>query len=286
MILAARYTNNRGQSIEFGGSEEYLHQFENSIRDAKWDYDTAYGSVTDFFHDPVELELKIGIAADTEDEGLALRDRIATIAECDVLDKKAGQLEINGWHLNCFIIARAYEEWWWDGRICEITLTVLALEQVWYREKVYHFDTTDSESSGYTYLDFPYDFAYDLNSGKSKIKQLLNASLAPADVILRMYGAAENPYINIAGNTYGVNATVEIGEYIEIDTKAQTVELVKQFGERSNLFAKRYPGGETSDQYIFAKVPAGYLTASSDNTFAYDITIREFKSEPEWSANE
>ena len=87
MILAARYTNNRGQSIEFGGSEEYLHQFENSIRDAKWDYDTAYGSVTDFYHDPVELELKIGIAADTEEEGLSLRDRIATIAECDVLDK-------------------------------------------------------------------------------------------------------------------------------------------------------------------------------------------------------
>lgn len=283
--IAAKYTNNRNESIEFGGSEDYLHQFENSIRNAKWDYETTNGQVTDFYHDPVELELKIGIAADTEAEGLALRDRIMEIAERDVLDNKAGQLEINGWHLNCFIVGRDYEEWWWDGRICEITFTILTTEQVWYREKTYHFFLDTSDSSGYEYLDYPHDYPHDFNSGLSKVKQLLNASMAPADVIIRMYGPATNPYVNIAGNTYGVNATCAIGQYIEINTKAQTVELVKQFGERSNLFASRYAGGEGSGQYIFAKVPEGEIIVSSDSTFAYDIIISEFKSEPEWSVN-
>lgn len=286
--IAVKYTNNRNESIEFGGSEEYLHQFENSIRNAKWDYETTNGQVTDFFHDPVELELKIGIATDTEAQGLALRDRIMNIAERDVLDNKAGTLEINGWHLNCYIIGRDYEEWWWDGRICEITFTVLALEQVWYREKVYHFDITESESSGYAYLDHPYDYPHDYNSGKSKNKQLYNASLAPADVIIRIYGGGSvvNPSLSLARNVYGVFETPAKGEYIEIDTKNQKVELVSQFGERKNIFSKRYPGGETSEQYIFAKVPEGYINVSTDNTFAYDIVIREFKSEPEWSVSE
>lgn len=284
--LAAKYTNNRGQSIEFGGDNASLHQLENSIRNAKWSYDTSGNDVTDFYHEPTELELVIAIGAETEEEGLKLRDQIAEIAEADVLDKQPGKLEINGWHLNCYIVGRDYDEWYWDGRVCEITLTVLALEQLWYRELVYHFDTTQSESSGYSFLDFPHDFPHDYSSGKSKIKQVQNVSLSDANVTIRMYGAASNPYVNIAGNTYGVYATPKDGEYIEIDTKNQTVELVKQFGERENMFAKRYAGGEGSGQYIFEKVPSGYLTASSDNTFKYDIVVQEFRSEPEWSVSE
>lgn len=283
MELAIKYTNNRGESIEFGGTQEELHYFETELRDASWSYEIANGIVSTFSKDSAEIEFKVGISADTEAEGLALRDQLIAITEADVLDNVAGRLFVNGWYLKCYVIGRSYEEWYWNGRFCEVTLNVLCVERMWYRDNEKHFVQTDSEGE-YTYLDFPFNFPHDLN-GTVNVRQIINHSLSSADLLIRIYGAVTAPEVTIAGNVYGVDGTVTLttNQLLEIDTKAQTVELVDVYGNRTSKLQARKAGAKGSGTYIFEKVPAGELNVSVNKDFAVDVCVYEYASEPEWS---
>ena len=76
MNLAVKYTNNRGQSIEFGGADKALNLFEGKLRDSEWKYEAGSSYAAPYFYrEPDEVTLKVGVAAATEEEGLAWRDR-------------------------------------------------------------------------------------------------------------------------------------------------------------------------------------------------------------------
>lgn len=283
MDLSIRYENSQGEVMEFGGVEDDLHYFENTLHDASaWSYDKGNGHIVEFYREAEEIPFRIGIFAKSEEEGLARREELIRLAETDIAALSMGKLYIGEWYLNCYIIARENSYWWYDGRICEIECTLLVEERTWFCDVTTHYSKTAGTTSGYNFLDFSYDHAYDYSSGKTKYITCDNASFSEADVVIRMYGAVTNPQITIANNTYGVTASVEQGGYVEIDTAAKTVKLFNPFGEWTNIFSKRLPGGEASTQYIFAKVPAGQSKITSDGTFEFDIDIKEHRSEPKW----
>lgn len=281
MNLAITYTNNRGRSIEFGGAEDALNFFENKLRDASWSYDASASAAPYFYREPVEVELKVGVAAVNEAEGLAWRDRIADIVETDIADREPGCVSVNGWSLRCYVVAREADNWWFDGRFFEVTLTLLVPSREWRRETVRHFEPSDAEESGS--LDFPFDFPFDFKVGSGRNRVIENAGISDADLLLRFYGPCESPSATIGGNVYGVNVSVPDGAYAEVDTEAMTAELVGKYGDRSNVFPSRVAGGEGSGSYIFQKLGSGTHSVSSRSDIEFDVVVVEHRSEPEWS---
>lgn len=281
MNLAVKYTNNRGQSIEFGGADEALNLFEGKLRDSEWKYEAGSSYAAPYFYrEPDEVTLKVGVAAATEEEGLAWRDRIADIAECDIADGRPGSVEVNGWRLGCYVVAREADNWWMDGRFFECEMTLLVPSRVWRRETVHHFEPSDGGGTGS--LDFPFDFPFDFSVSDARSRTIDNGGISAADIVLRFYGPCENPAATVAGNEYGVKVSVPDGAYVEIDTEAMTAELVGKYGDRTNVFPKRIPGGEGSGSYIFEKVPSGIQAVSSRGDVMFDVVLVEHRSEPEW----
>ncbi len=283
MEIAIKYTNNRGESIIFGGEETELHFFENSLRSAKWSYSIDNGRLNEFYKDTEELELKVGIAAESEDSGLELRERLISITERDIVDKKPGKITINGWNLDCYVFARDANNWWYSGKYFECTLSILVLAREWYKLNTYHFDNENYSQGDYEYLDFSYDYPHDYNSGSRKTSTINNTSLLQCDVIIRIYGPAHSPSIDIDNNRYGVNVNVPEFGILEINSEDKTVLLYDAYGNASNVFGKRLVGGKGSGSYIFETVKEGLSSVSSSNASSYDIVIKEKRSEPVWS---
>lgn len=281
MNIAIAYTNHKGQRMEFGGSEDALHFFENKLRDVEWDYETAGSSVASFSKEPAEVELKVGIAADTEDEGLAWRDAIADLMEADVMARQPGSVSVNGWETPCYVVQREADNWWFSGRFFEVTLTLLLLTRTWNRTRTFRFDGNDQKSDG-TPLDFPYDYAHDFSTAMNLERVIENDGIADADLVIRMYGPAESPSLQVGGNTYGAYVSVAAGGYLEIDTEQETVVLVGPYGDRSNVFGKRVKGAEGSGSFIFQKAAPGVIGISSDSGFSFDVDVVEHRSDPRW----
>ncbi len=281
MEMAITYTNNRGESITFGGDEDDLNFFENDLRDAEWEYEVSGGSVAYFDHPKKEIDLKVGIAADTEADGLAWRDRLADITEADVIDGTPGTISVNGWDMPCYVIAREAGNWWMDGRFFESTLTLLVLRRVWSRTHTHRFDPAQG-STATGDLDFSYDYPHDFSTGSLLQRTVENPGIDGADLVIRVYGEVTDPVVTVAGNAYGVTGSIPSGAYLEIDTERELVRQVGEFGDETDLFADRLAGGEGSGSYVFERMPRGVQAVSADSSVKFDVLVVEHRSEPRW----
>lgn len=281
MEMAITYTNNRGESITFGGDEDDLNFFENGLRDSEWEYEVGGGAVAYFDHPQKEIELKVGIAAETEEEGLAWRDRLADVTEADVIDGTPGTISVNGWDMPCYVIAREADNWWMDGRFFESTLTLLTLRRDWCRTHSYRFDPAQG-STVTGDLDFPYDHPHDFATGSLLQRTVDNPGIDGADLVIRVYGEVTDPTVTIAGNAYGVTGHIPAGAYLEIDTERELVRRIGEFSDETDLFADRLAGGEGSGSYVFERMPRGKQSVSADSDVKFDVLVVEHRSEPRW----
>ena len=104
---------------------------------------------------------------------------------------------------------------------------------------------------------------------------------APSDFRMIIYGPAVNPTINIAGNQYKVNYSVEDGQVLIIDSRStqpwdRRVYLVA--GQTViNVFDYRDPAGS-----ILKKIPPGDIAIGYARTYGIELTVYKERSEPEW----
>lgn len=122
------------------------------------------------------------------------------------------------------------------------------------------------------------DYDYDYESHLTGQALVVNPGSGPADFLLRIYGPCVNPYVSINGVDIGVTATVQAGEYVEIDSRDKTVYRVDTNGVRTNLFNQRL---KTTS--IFTKIPSGNNVAIWPGTFTCELIVYEERSEPKWS---
>lgn len=282
MELAITYTNNRGESITFGGDEDDLNFFENDLRSAEWDYTESGNAVAYFSRPKAEIDLKVGVAADTEEDGLAWRDLLADITEADVIDNEPGKISVNGWEMPCYVIEREAGEWWLDGRFFECTLKLLVLRREWSRTHSYRFDPAQG-STATGDLDYSYDYPHDFATGSLLQRTVENPGIDSADLVIRVYGEVTDPTVTVAGNAYGVKGSIPAGAYLEIDTERKLVRQVGEFGDEKDMFPDRLPGGEGSGSYIFERMPRGKRAVSADSGIKFDVQVVEHRSEPRWA---
>lgn len=128
------------------------------------------------------------------------------------------------------------------------------------------------DGKGYPY-DYPYDYANASNNGK-----IYNQHFVPCNFLMQISGYALNPIITIGDHVYQVDATVQEGELLTIDSREQTITLTRSNGVVENLFSKR-----NKDSYIFEQIPSGSSDVQWNGAFSFSITLFEERSEPKWT---
>lgn len=91
---------------------------------------------------------------------------------------------------------------------------------------------------------------------------------------MRMYGPCTDPCVTINGHPYQIITTLESGEYLEVDSKAQTIIKYMENGTTSNLYNSRL-----FEYSVFKKIPCGESIINWNGTFGFELIVYMERSE-------
>lgn len=276
------YTNHKGESLTFGSGDD-LHYFEHELMDYEWSYSERNGRIAAIVKDIQEKSFPVGIAAETEAQGLAIRNRLYEIADIDVMAMSPGVLTIGDWALECYVIRSEADMYWMDDRYAEFDLTLLVESSFWIKQITHTYSKRTGQGEANNFLNFPYNFKYNYTR-KWTTQSVTNDAMSSCDFILRVYGPAVKPYVMIADNIYEVDVTVPVGARLEINSREQTIRIIDEAGRITNVYNARKLGRKGSGSYIFEKIPTGYSVISWSNGFSFDLVLLCERSVPEWVA--
>lgn len=275
MLEKFTYTNHLGEVINFGESPYFASHTD--LRDYKWTYDTG---ITRFDRDTVTKTLEV-ILVGTEEDANKAKDALYEIFEKDVLAMKKGTFQVGEYKMNAFVYGSKKTNYLTNKRLLIVELDVVTDTPQWKTEKTFSFTAeteTDDIDYGRDYLaavGYPYGYSY------SQVEaEAYNDSFYACGFRLVIYGPVTNPAITIGGKVYKVDVAVAKGEYLEIvsDGKTKTITLHKSGNVKEDCFAKRY-----KPQSVFAKIETGVNLVTWDNTFGFDLTLLQERSEPKWT---
>ena len=284
------YVNNNGDRIDFTGPLPY-RMVTGTLFDYAWGYNTADdyrnrgAKITSFKRELAERSIELDVFAATEDVYVDAINALCDIVDYDVQLLRPGRLYVDGSFLDCYITASSKEAWESPTLYLTVELTLVAEYPIWWSESAYSFgvvDTSASEEEDDFVLadtpgtDFPYDFAND-----STRRTVDNTSAyRGSEFILRIHGPAHNPSITIGETLYSMELDLSINEVLEIDSYMRTIT---QRNTVSGATANRF-GSRDKAHDIFARIPAGYLNLYYSGDFAFDLVLREDRSEPLWTS--
>ncbi|MGN0339529.1 MAG: hypothetical protein ACI4D0_03435 [Lachnospira sp.] len=279
MLESIKYVNSINKVIEFGKMPYFAN--ENELRNFKWDYSSVNGRITSFSKGIVEKDLKVVIYSTKESEAYNARNELFETLEYDVINNVRGKLYIGNYYLNCNLVASDKENYTPSKRRCDLDLTIVTDTPYWFLERSFNFRSSSygSEADQLDYgvfNDFPVSFPMDFQNSMI-VNELINPNFIDSNFELRIYGACENPSVNINDNIYRVYTTLLYGEYLVINSKEKKIYKVESDGTIVNEFNNR-----DRDNYIFTKVPTGTCKVTYENVSAFDITLYEERSEPKW----
>lgn len=276
------YTNHQGVSIAFGGSDEALNYLAHQLRDYKWAYSERAGKIVRLERRPREATFPVGIAAASEEEGLALRNRILKVTDPDNVARVPGSLTICGYSAPCYVIGSVPTKYWKDDRFAEVKLTVLFTDSIWTCETLHHF--TPEMSTGFgSGIDFPFEFPFDFAASRPP-RAIVNDAMGAGPFIWRVFGPAQDPYFKAGDDLHQVFVRLRAGERLEVDSRPGRRKAVKlsAAGEEANVLNDRLRGSQGSGTYLFEPIPAGRVAFSWDNGYAFDLVLIDQTSAPPW----
>lgn len=270
------FENHLGQRFEGLPNGVYLNY--NDLRDYSWSFDTINSRIYRFYMGTRNRKLPLVIYCKSDDEAVAMKNRLHELAEADIAAKIPGKIFIGDFYTNGYITASTKSRYMIKKRICFIELTLTSDDPAWYREKTHTFLPGTGSAIGIGGgTDHPYDYPYDY-ALSLKGQKIVCDSVGTNGFRLLIYGEAVNPSVVIGGHVYAINGTIGKGESLLIDSLTKTITLTTALGHKINWFDKRGRG-----DYIFEPIPAGQNTISWLGTFGFDLTVIEKRSEPRWT---
>lgn len=234
-----------------------------------------YGArVYRFDKEAVYYNAMISVRGSIEDRKITL-NRLHEAFDKDIFSMTPGRIIHGDYYIQCYI---TFSSTGYTNPYTENEINIFCPYPFWIKENTYEFLKHEDVPGANEFLDFEYDFEYDYMSGTSGQGKITNQGAGPAHYRLILYGAANNPYINIDGVTIGVNTSIRSDEYVVIDSRDHTVYRYASNGSSTNIYNNR-----TKSQSIFEKIAAGAHTVVWPGTFGFDLTILEERSEPKWS---
>ena len=272
MLERFRYTNNLGETLEFGKDSLFVN--ENNLRDFAWDVTTKNNKISSFKKGVVSKTIPIILKCDSEAEGVYLRNKIFEVFEKDVLTQKYGKIHIGDYYLKCYITGIKKTKYLIGMNYMVISATVKTDLPAWIKETTLVYNI-DAESADY-YLDYPLDMGFDYKNTLAS-HQISNPGLIPSNFALTIFGYVQHPTLYIGEHEYSVDVVIDTGEYLTIDSINKTIILTRSNGEQINCFNNR-----NKDSYIFEKIPVGTSQITSPSQIDFNITLLEERSEPKW----
>lgn len=275
MLERIIFQNHLGEEIESGRGGFYVNS--NDLRDYTWSYEESSDRIVGFKRGISKKSIPIVILTENDEEAVCLKNRITTLSEKDICDLKPGRIIINGCYMRGYIYESKKTKYYYNKRFLQSTLKFVSDESQWITETTYSFFPGSGDTS-YPYLDYPYDYDYDYAPDIIPAGHINLDHYAPCKYLLKIYGPAINPAVTIGGIVRQVYTTLEIGQYVLIDSRDKTVKRVLNDGFVLNEFDNRRRGTKS----IFEPITPGMNEITWNNAFGFDMTLFIERSEPEW----
>lgn len=266
------YENSRKERVDLT-KEPYLVKDMAELLDYTWKYDTEDEMITGFSRGICTIPLSVNIYADTEEEYRLRCNEMYSVFEYDILNNQRGRLYFDGQYITCNVISNKKEDWDMGILFRILNLQIVTDQPVWIGENSYVFHSYEVKSKDNK--RYPGKYGYRYANGLSN-NFVVNPHFFDSNFTLRIYGPVTNPQVNIGGNAYLVNITLEDGERLEIDTRSATIYKILRNGNKENAFHCRKKG-----VYFFKKISPGRQGVSWTGKFDFDLIIYEERSEPQ-----
>lgn len=251
----------------------------SDLRDWVWSYNEQFGQFRQFYRNKQDRSLIIGIAGDY----LRHHDDLCDIFAADIIAGKPGQLRVNGWALNCYIVESGYE---YAGSLSrKAEFKVVSDDPAWIRTNKRVFSGESPEL-----IDQDYGRDYTLESGVVGRGYNYGYSLAGTHIAaidlpgsengyeVTFYGPITNPIIYINNQPIKVLIEVEANQRLRITSNGseKTIKLLSQTGQETDAFIYR-----DKDHSPF--VSLGSYSEITFGEIRFDFTTIERRSEPTWT---
>lgn len=269
------FENHLGQRFEGLANGVYLNY--NDLRDYSWSYDTINDRISRFYMGSRNRKLPLVVYCKSDAEAVSVKNRLHELAESDIEAGIPGRIFVGDYYTKGFITASTKSNYLINRRLCHLDLTLTSDDPAWYREQTKAFIPGAGSIANSSGTDYPYDYSFDYSVSKTG-QTIVCDSIRSNAFKIRIYGAVENPSVTIGGHVYSINGTIAAGESLLIDSLTKTITLTKADGSKANWFDKR-----NRDSYIFHEIPPGQHTVVWNDSFGFDLTIIEKRSEPRWT---
>lgn len=251
----------------------------SDLRDWVWSYNEQFGQFKSFYRNKQDRSLIIGIAGDY----LKAHDDLCDIFAADIIAGQPGQLRVNGWKLNCYIVEAEYDYGHALSRKAEFK--VVSDDPAWIRTTTRVFS---GESPELIDQDYGRDYSMEngiVGRGYNYGYSLSGTHIAAVDLPgsengyeITFYGPIENPIIYINNHPISVNVAVEQGQRLRIVSNGpeKTIKLLSQTGMETDAFIYR-------DKENSPFVSLGSYSEVSFGEIRFDFTTIERRSEPTWT---
>lgn len=277
-MMKIYYENSQGVQLDLLKSPYRLQT--GNIFDYKWSYShratvRKTAKIKGFSKDLEEKNLLLSILNYGKQAYYNAINFFAQTTEFDVVNNSPGKLYVGDMYLRCFIIASEKTEWESGIELLDNEITLVIDYPFWIKEHPYYFKTSDITSvNNKRYANkYAYRYANGLNN-----TYLINEHYEECNFRMNIYGPCVKPSVYIGGYEYHVDAILEAGERLEIDSAAETVTKVMNSGKRVNMFHYRSFGST-----LFQPIQTGMQNIFWDGKFDFDIILFEERSEPKWS---
>lgn len=275
MLEQLKYKNHMNEVFEFGKDGIFVDM--NNLHDYEWTVTEKGNRISAFDYAVSKRKLPVIIICDTEEKGIAARNKLFEVVEKDVLAMQHGRIIIGDYYFRCFVTKSQKSNYLFSKKYMTLELTLTSDFPYWIKETSYSFLDNGLGARNGKNLDFSYDFPFDYHS-ELGVRSLTNTGFTESNFRMIIYGACSNPTVFIDGHAYQVNCDVDIGEYLTIDSVTKKIFKTAKDGTVTNVFNLR-----NRASYIFKKIKSGASTVTWEGTYGLDIVLLEERSEPKWT---
>lgn len=267
-VTASGVSHNLDGNAVFSGIAKDFRSYE-------WSYSLGAKRVTSLVRNARKIELTLYALSISE------ADDLRRAFEKDVISQTPGQFVADGYYQRAYIVAGDLDHIHETADTLTAKFDVILLDGYWRKPLQKSFVHTAKVQNDY--LDYPYDYAHDYGVGFLP-SQVETDSLEESPVIITIYGAAVNPYIDIGSNRYQVNVTVPAGGYLVIDGVNHTITLFDMYGNPQNVFDSGVRGtGAGGGSYVFETLKPGASSVTWPSGFGFDLEYYLIEGVPRWS---
>ena len=272
MLEQLKYKNHVNEVFEFGKDGIFVNT--SDLHDYEWAVTKKSNKISAMNREVSKRKLPVVIMCETEEKGIAARNRLFEVVEKDVLANKHGRIIIGDYFFKCFVTQSQKKDYLKSKRYMALTLTLTSDFPYWVKETTVCFGAGNKGSGGKN-LDFAFDYPFDFYS---ETEELNNTGFVGSNFRMVIYGACTNPKVYVSGHLYQVDCDVGASEYLTIDSVSKKIYLTANDGTTTNVFNLR-----NKDSYIFEKIKPGINAVMIEGDFGVDITLLEERSEPKWT---